>query len=267
MVRLRDGEAVVAHDGFAFAREETVRGLHVPMQHTPRMSGFQSINDAENGIHRLTHGQGATAFHFIPQGATRRHLHGDHRHTFDFLRAEDIDAVRMIDRRGETALTQEALALLLVVEALIQHLQSQPATTGDLFRFINNAHAACAELFHQTVTTKIARQRRDTRADRLQWHGFVAQTHQTGWAERGSGFHRRAAFRTGGGSHGEKMESGFTKVLLDLQQQVTEIFFTSANMPPDVPVRRPHRRRSPLCQPPRHGAIRESVCAGDEWSP
>ncbi len=72
-------------------------------------------------------------------------LHGDGRHAVDLGGAEHEHAVLVIDRRGEAALALEALALALVAEALLQHLERDAPPALDLLGFVDEAHAAAAE--------------------------------------------------------------------------------------------------------------------------
>ena len=96
------------------------------------------MSTAAAGAHRAAGGEA------IRQRALHQ-LHGDGRHAVDLGGAEDEHAVLVIDRRGQPALALEALAFALVAEALLEHLQRDPAPALDLLGLVDHAHAAAPE--------------------------------------------------------------------------------------------------------------------------
>jgi hypothetical protein len=59
--------------------------------------------------------------------------------------AEDIDAARVADRRGQLAFPEKPLPLRRVVNGAIEQLERNPASAGGLLRLVHLAHAAAAE--------------------------------------------------------------------------------------------------------------------------
>ena len=81
----------------------------------------------------------------ILQRAAGRELHRDDRKPLDLGRAEDVDGVRMAERRGEPSLAKKPFALLVVAEAAAQDLHRDPAAALGLLGFVDLSHPAFAE--------------------------------------------------------------------------------------------------------------------------
>ena len=91
------------------------------------------------------------------QRAAGDELHGDDRRAFDLLGAIDIDGVRMIDRRREPPLAQEAFARVRRIERMPEHLQRDAPPAREILRFIDRAHAAFAEQAQDPIAAKLER--------------------------------------------------------------------------------------------------------------
>ena len=72
-------------------------------------------------------------------------FHRDDGHAVDFFAAEDVDRVRMTDRRGELPFAEKARAVVTVLQTAAQHLQRDAAPGLEVLGFVDFAHAAAAE--------------------------------------------------------------------------------------------------------------------------
>ena len=77
-----------------------------------------------------------------PAGAAGDQFHGDDGHAPNLLRAENIDAVGMVDGSGQAALAEETLARVGRIKGVAEHLEGHAATVFRVLGFIARAHAA-----------------------------------------------------------------------------------------------------------------------------
>ncbi len=124
------------------------------MQHPAREGGFEAGDDVEDCIDRLRHRERAALLEFVLERAAAGDLHRDHREALDFLAAENVETVRMVDARGEAAFAEKPLPHVRRIELLPEHLQGEAATSGEFFCLVNRAHAAAPEQPKQPVAAE-----------------------------------------------------------------------------------------------------------------
>jgi len=99
----------------------------------------------EDRVDRLRHRERAAFLELVLEVAAAGNLHGDHRGTFDRLGPENVEAVRMVDARGEAAFAEKPLPHLRRIELLPERFQGDAATGGELLGLVDRAHAAAPE--------------------------------------------------------------------------------------------------------------------------
>jgi len=134
---------------------ETVGGLDVAVQHPARKGGLQAGDDVEDCVDRLGHRERAAFLELVVQSAASGNLHCNHRDTFDLLGTVDVEAVRMVDARGEATFPEKALSHVRRIELLPEHLQGDAAPGGELLGFVDGAHAAAAEQSQEPVFAEL----------------------------------------------------------------------------------------------------------------
>ena len=61
----------------------------------------------------------------------------------------------MVDLRGEAALAEKPLPHVRRIQLLLQHFEGDATPGGDLFAFVNGAHAAASEESKQAVAAEL----------------------------------------------------------------------------------------------------------------
>ena len=100
-------------------------------------------------------GSGPRARHAILQRAAGDEFHRDDRRAADFLRAEDIDAVRMIDGSREPAFAEESLARVGRIQRVAQDLERDAASAIQIIGLERRAHAALPQHADDAVMTEL----------------------------------------------------------------------------------------------------------------
>jgi len=122
----------------------------------PRLLGsLQTGDNLQDGIHRFAYFQRAGHLHPVAQRSSSRQLHRDHGRARDFLGAEDIDAVGMVDRGGDLPLAQEAFARLRRIQGLAQDLQRHAPAIVEILGLEHHPHAALAQQPRQAVMSEL----------------------------------------------------------------------------------------------------------------
>ena len=86
------------------------------MQNAGGLRRVEPADDVEHRGHGGGRRQRPLGRDAILQRAAGQQLHRDDRHAGDFLAAEDVDGVRMADRRGQLPFAQEPRALVGVLQ-------------------------------------------------------------------------------------------------------------------------------------------------------
>ena len=100
------------------------------------------------------------------QRAARRQLHRDDGKALHLGRAEDVDAVRMAERRGELPFAQEPFALLVVAEPAAQDLHRDAPPALGFLGLVDLAHALLCRAGGRSGTARTAGRARRGTADR-----------------------------------------------------------------------------------------------------
>ena len=80
------------------------------MQDANALGRLQAGGDLQNAVHRFADWQRPLRTHFVMQRAASDQFHGDDRRAANFLGAEDVNAVGMIDGGGQAAFAEKPLA-------------------------------------------------------------------------------------------------------------------------------------------------------------
>ena len=124
------------------------------MQNARGVRGIEPGNELQDGIHRLGWGSGPLSLIRSFKRPAGQQFHGDDRHAVDLLAAEDVDAVRMIDGRGQLAFAQKARAVAGIGEPPAQDLDRDAPAMVELLGCVDFAHPAAAEEPFDAVRAK-----------------------------------------------------------------------------------------------------------------
>ena len=113
-----------------------------------------SIQLFKDSVNRLRHRKRAAFLEFVLESAGPGDLHRDYREALDFLAAENVETVRMVDACGQATFAEKPLPHVRRIQLLPQHFQGDAATGGNLFSFVNRAHAAAPEQSKQPVAAE-----------------------------------------------------------------------------------------------------------------
>ena len=134
--------------------DEAVGRLDVAVQHPARKGGFEAGDDVEDCVDCLGHRERSALLELVLESAAAGDLHRDHREALDFLAAENVETVWMVDASGEAAFAEKPFPHVGRIQLLPQHFQGDAAPGGDLFSFVNRAHTAAPEQSQQPVTAE-----------------------------------------------------------------------------------------------------------------
>jgi hypothetical protein len=116
------------------------------------MSGFEPVDDVENLIDRALRLDAAVRIDLALKRAAGHQLHRHDRVAADLLGAEDEDAVRVIERRGEAPFALEASEGVGRGGAHRgEHLECEPPAGFAVLGFPHCTECAPAELLHQPI--------------------------------------------------------------------------------------------------------------------
>ena len=125
--------------------EQHVGGLHVAMHEAARVGRIQGARDLGDDADRVRRVQTA-ALEALVQVAPLDVAHGDEEEVVGRPGLVDRDDVRMVDRRGQLRLAQEAVAERLVLgEAGSQQLERNLPLEPQILGQVDDAHAAPAQ--------------------------------------------------------------------------------------------------------------------------
>ncbi len=148
-------EAEIADFDRAVGIHKAVGRFDIAVQDTDALGGFESGDDLEDGVHRLAHGHGAGVAHPVAQRAAGHSFHRDDRCAADLFGAENVNAIRMIDRGSQAPFPEEALTRLGRIERVTEDLQRDVASVVEVFRVEHRAHAAFAQPAHDLVMPEL----------------------------------------------------------------------------------------------------------------
>ena len=146
---LRDAEVrqvdVVGAVGTGAAVEQHVRGFHVSMHETARVGRIQGARNLCEDADRVRRVQ-TTALQALFQVASLDVAHGDEEDVLGRPGLVDRHDVRVVDRRGQLRLAQEAVTERLVLgEPGSQQLQRDTPLEPQILGQVDDAHAAPAQ--------------------------------------------------------------------------------------------------------------------------
>ena len=128
------------------ARDQHVRRLHVPVHEPPLVRCVQRLRDLLEKRNRAARLERAFRREQLPEVGALDVAHREEEGTVVFPRTEDRDDVRMVERRGDTRLVQEALPESVALRELgSDHLQRHPTPEAELLGAIDRAHSASAD--------------------------------------------------------------------------------------------------------------------------
>ena len=136
---------VVGAIGTSAPIEEDVRGLHVEMDETAGVRGIQRARGLRDDADRIRRVEAASAQ--APMQVTPLDVaHGDEEEVFGRPRLVDRDDVRMVDRRSQLRLPQEAVAKRLILRKTgREQLQRHPPLEPQVLGQVDDAHPAEAQ--------------------------------------------------------------------------------------------------------------------------
>lgn len=102
----------------------------------------------------FTNWQGSTFFHDFFESATTDQLHRNRRHLSDFLRSENVNTVRVIDRSSKTSFAKESCPRLRKIQLMIQQLKRDQTPRIQLLGFKNRTHSTPAQIPTDSISTK-----------------------------------------------------------------------------------------------------------------
>ncbi len=136
---------VVGAVGASARVEEHVGGLHVAMHEAARMGGIQGARQLGEDADRVRRVQTA-ALEALIQVTPLDVAHGDEEEVFGRPSLVDRDDVRMVDRRGQLRLAEEAVTERFVLgEAGGQQLERNSPLEPQILGQVDDAHAAPAQ--------------------------------------------------------------------------------------------------------------------------
>ncbi len=146
---LREAEVrqvdVVGAVGAGARVEQHVGGLHVAMHEAARVGRIEGARHLREDADRVRRVQTA-ALEALLQVTPLDVAHGDEEDVLGRPGLVDRDDVRMVDRRGQLRLAQEAVTERLVLgEAGSQQLERNPPLEPQILGQVDDAHAAQAE--------------------------------------------------------------------------------------------------------------------------
>ena len=147
---LRDAEVrevdVVGAVGTRARVEEHVGWLHVAMHETARMGRIERARDLCDDADRIRRVQAAVPLEALLQVLPLDVAHGDEEEVLGRPGLVDRDDVRMVDRRSQFRLAQEAVAERLVLgQTGSEQLERDPALEPQILGQVDDAHSAPAQ--------------------------------------------------------------------------------------------------------------------------
>ena len=155
---LRETEvAQVAVLAASLRRHEDVARLHIPVHQTPLVRRIQGIGDLLDDRQRAVGREQALLLQHAPEIDPLDVAHRDEQAPVVLARLVDRDDSRVVDRRGQARLAQEALAEARVLRELgCQQLQRHLAAEDEILGQVDDTHAAPPEQRLDPVTGDLA---------------------------------------------------------------------------------------------------------------
>ena len=147
------GEAEVEHLRLAPPRDENIRRLDVAMHDAAGVRSLERVGDFQAEIEHALERQRARR-DLVLQRLAVEQLHHDEVLAVVLADVVDRADVRMVQRRGDARLAPEAFERLGVRGQIArQELQRDLTAEPDVFRAVDDAHAAAADAFENPVMT------------------------------------------------------------------------------------------------------------------
>src|SRR5581483_8365304 len=131
--------------------QKNVGGLHVAMNDAFAVSCLQSVGDLHPNLKRLLQVHGLAA-DFVLQALAFQEFHDEERTLLVLADFVDGADVRVIERRCGARFPQKTFKRLGIVDKFVrQEFQGDAAAQLEIFRFIDDSHAAASELSQDSV--------------------------------------------------------------------------------------------------------------------
>jgi hypothetical protein len=131
--------------------DEDVSGLDVAVNDAAGMGSVERISDFDPQGQRCLEFQGAARDHVL-EGHAIKELHNEEGAPVVLANVMDRADVGMVESGRSLGFATETLERLMVLGQVIgEELQSDEATETGVFGFVDDTHAAAAELLHDSI--------------------------------------------------------------------------------------------------------------------
>ena len=151
MIGEKLGEAKIQDFDAAAVGNENVGGLDVAMDDALFVGGVESIGKLDADFNGARNGKGAEGDGFV-EGLAFEQLHGDEGAAILFFDGVNGANAGMIERGGRAGFAEETFeGLFVAMRGFRKKFQGDTAAELGVFSFVNDAHAAFAELAEDAV--------------------------------------------------------------------------------------------------------------------
>ena len=147
------GEAKIENFDGAALGDENVGGLDIAVDDAFFVGGVEGVGELDADVDGARNRQGTERDQFV-EGLPFEQLHGDEGPAVVFFDGVNDANAGMIQRRGGAGFAEEAFERLRIAARVFREkLQGDAAAEFDVFGFVDDAHAAAADLAEDFVVS------------------------------------------------------------------------------------------------------------------